>query len=300
MKAYEMRIFDSDHGKLSPRKIYFNLHADIIYFAENTCVATMIRLFIQVAGRKQTIPRVAIEVVKRCEFGCEHDTLLDTHCLPVYEMQALHGFDNKGGLRPEFQWNGCPGLEEVFFVVKTNAGNIESGAVDASVGFCPASTLTNGITKDQRLEKKNLENEIGLTEYGIDIFCRSQTNSWLEESPQFRFVTLTPGNTRCRDDRKHSTIFIKQKGIKILAQNDWSIVKRMESRTGCHITIPKDPFPRRQPLEFVLYGTEASIEKAKQALTEKAMTYEDIQKWRRGIMKEPIKRETEETTTDEE
>ncbi len=148
MKLYEKRTFDSKNVFSTPRKIHFNPRADIIYFAENTCIATMIRLFMQAETNKQQIPRVAIEIVKRCGGGCEHDTLLEVHSWPVCEMQALHGFDNKERLGPALQWNGCPGLEEVFFVVKTNGGNIQAGAVNASVGFLPASTY--GIALDQK------------------------------------------------------------------------------------------------------------------------------------------------------
>jgi len=301
MKAYEMRTFDSDTGMSNQRYIYFNPRADIIYFGEKNCLSTMIRVFMQATQDGKEISRVAMGVEKRCKsYQCPHDKLAQHHYYLINEIRILHGFDSDVWVDPVTGclWTGCPGLKEVFFVVKSTDWNVAAGAVDAMVGFRPA--ITNGITEDQISSKKDLELMVRCIEYRISLHG-VQEYKWSTEAPKFHFVSMAPVHVGPfdYDDRVHSTVLIEQEGIKRLEQNNWSFLKRLESRTRCHITIPNKPFPRRQPVEIRLFGTYAEMKSAKQAIREKAMTYGQIQKWRSETTWEPIKREAEEPTIEE-
>jgi hypothetical protein len=291
MKVYRLRTFDSDQRNSSQRYIYFNPDADIVYFGEKNCFATMIRVFMQATRDGEEIPRVAIEIMKRCSaYTCPHDQLMRSYFGLVDEMKILHGFAPKVGVDSAQQWNGCPGLREGFLVVKSRLWDVKAGDVDVSVGLRPAST--NGIAEDQISRKEALEADIRCLEWGLGLYGVGECK-WLMEAPKFHFVSFAPVNFGAPDNRIHSSMLVEQEGIRRLEQNNWSFIKRLESRTGCHITIPKNPSPRRRPLELGFFGTKAGIEKAKQAICEKAMTYADIQKWRSETMSEPIKREPE-------
>ena len=291
MKVYEMRTFDSDEGRF----IYFNPKSDIVYFGEKNCFATMIRAFMHASRNKEEIPQVAIDVVKRCRsYECPHDILEHPYLSVVDELRVLHGFDNgpSAVTDPEKQWNGCPGLREVYFVVKSDSLQLDIGAIDASIVFQPATT--SGMTEDQISKKQDLEYEVEYMRRCVGLMGIEEYK-WSEDPPKFHFVSLASLIVKRPDYRIHSTMSVKQEGIKRLEQNNWSFVKRLESRTECHITIPENPFRRRRPLEIGFFGTKENVAKAKQRIMEKAMTYGDIQKWRKEIMKEPIKQTFEET-----
>jgi hypothetical protein len=291
MKVYEMRTFDSDEGRF----IYFNPKSDIVYFGEKNCFATMIRAFMDASRNKEEISQVAIDVVKRCKsFDCPHDTLENPYLGVFEELRILHGFDNgpSAVTDPEKQRNGCPGLREVYFVVKSDSLQLDVGAIDASIIFRPATT--DGMTKDQISKKQGLEFEVGYMRRRGGLIAIEEYK-WSDDLPKIHFVSLASLVIKRPDYRIYSTMSVKQEGIKRLEQNNWSFVKRLESRTECHITIPENPLRGRRPLEIGFFGTKANVAKAKQAIMEKAMTYGDIQKWRKEIMKEPIKQTFEES-----
>jgi hypothetical protein len=291
MKVYEMRTFDSDEGRF----IYFNPKSDIVYFGEKNCFATMIRAFMHASRNKEEIPQVAIDIVKRCTlYQCPHDTLAKPY-LSVDESRVLNGFENvpSAVTDPEKQWNGCPGLREVYFVVKSDSLQLNVGAIDASIIFRPATT--GGMIEDQIRKKQYLEFKVGCMRRGYMGMVGNEKCKWFEDPPKFHFVSLASPIVKRPDYRIHSTMSVKREGIKRLEQNNWSFVKRLESRTECHITIPENPLRGRRPLEIGFFGTKANVAKAKQGIMEKAMTYGDIQKWRKEIMKEPIKQTFEES-----
>jgi len=286
-RVYKLRTFDSATVNSKQRYIYFNPSADIIYFGVKNCLATMMRVFMQETKDGKEIPQVAMVVEKRCNaFLCRHDMLTRRYNGYIDEVGILRGINSKtwGDSVINRLWTGCPGLKEVFFVVKDTVWDIDAGAMDASVGFRPATT--DGITEDQQEVKELIEIELlyvkwGLSLIGIDDY------KWSQEAPNFDFVSLNPIHVGPSDDddRMHYTMLIEQEGIKRLEQTNWSFLKRLESRTGCHIVLPKRPFPRRQPVELGIFGTNADIEKAKQAIKEKASTYGQIQEWRSDMIK---------------
>jgi hypothetical protein len=64
---------------------------------------------------------------------------------------------------------------------------------------------------------------------------------------------------------------------------------RLEIRTGCHITIPENPGSRKRPHQIrFFFGTETGIEKAKQAILEKAMAYGGVAGPLKKTFKEPL------------
>ena len=291
MKVYEMRTFDSDEGRF----IYFNPKSDIVYFGEKNCFATMSRVFIDANRNKEEIPKVAIDVVKRCTLAeCPHDTLETPYPSVGNELRVLNGFGILPCtvIDPEKKWNGCPGLREVYFVVKSDSLQLDVGAIDASITFRPATT--GGMTEDQISKKQYLEFRVTCMGRYIN-GIRAEEWKWFKDPPKFHFVSLASPIVKRPDYRIHSTMSVKREGIKRLEQNNWSFVKGLESRTECHITIPENPLRGRRPLEIGFFGTKANVAKAKQAIMEKAMTYGDIQKWRKEIMKEPIKQTFEES-----
>lgn len=181
-------------------------------------------------------------------------------------MKALHGiYPPIIRESSKERWPGCPGLEEVFWVVPSNLWRREQGTIHASVNMRQATT--NGLTKGQRNYKKSLLWNMHCVQDGTWI-CG--TNEWQDKKPKFRFISFAPHpeydgvNTTLRDGLGCST-----PAINLLSRNNFDFIKNVERATGCEILITPQTYPKEDPREIGFVGTEESIKEAKKLVLEK-------------------------------
>lgn len=265
MAHYKVRTFDTKTPNHTERYIYYNPNCDIIYFGEDSCISTLLFTFAKVP--REPIPRVAITRSCRAKCTCDDDDPTYGADTDIRTMQALHG------LFPPFirekdmdRWPGCPGLEEVYWVVPSNLWRRAQGTIDADVGIRHATT--NGLTNGQRSYKKSVLWDMRYVERGQ--WSSGEVNMWEDKKPKFRFVSLAPHpkyhgvTTTLYDGLGCSTPFIK-----VLAKKDFEFVKHVERTTGCEIIITPQTYPKEDPREIGFIGTKESIAEAKKLVLEK-------------------------------
>ncbi|KAH7327282.1 hypothetical protein BKA65DRAFT_65063 [Rhexocercosporidium sp. MPI-PUGE-AT-0058] len=156
----EDRSFNSDNDRLPVNRtfvIYYNARVDIIFFGENTCIATTISLSSETPGiADKPIPRDAVMCSPRMENCCDHDDADYGVVGGVYFMHFLHGF-SKDVTNHDFRYAGCPGLQAVHFIVKSKLWQVAPGEIGSDTGLRHAST--KGFTPEKRTIKQRLGRE---------------------------------------------------------------------------------------------------------------------------------------------
>ncbi|KAI9054732.1 hypothetical protein LZ554_001883 [Drepanopeziza brunnea f. sp. 'monogermtubi'] len=268
---------------------YFNHKEDIILFAENTCMNTIVRFIKDQHDHEVNIQRLAILTsgqVTNCHTWNDDDPVRGPYretCAMgeamaggCSVMQALHG------RHKEVAWNelapGVKGLKEVFFVVSTHLlPRSMAGKIDESMGFIPARG--DGMTSGQVRVKKSIEKEVELVNAGSvlpNCSLKDEMNNWEEgNKPDFQFVSLVP---KAAGGKKFDTMMISVKDIPKLNGNYWAFMEKVERLTKCHLKIPEQDFGGQEMREIGFYGTEAAIEKAYEMITER-LVYLSGDKW---------------------
>lgn len=266
-KVYKLRTFDSNEN--FQREIYFNRDADILYFGENTCVATVLFLLLF----KVDIPKVAIN----CSTKMEHCT--DNYDDGLYYvdggidvMQALHGFDDSV-CRGHRGWDMKVGLTDVYFVIKSNLWRTEVGKMHAGIAM---RTATNdGLTDGQRRFKKTCEGRIERIQDGRGVYGVGE-NKWVGKNrPNFHFTNFGP-KTIGVDPRVYDGICVSRYHISHLSTyrerqekrkfNDMDSVRDIAKKFNVEITIPEPSYPQENPREIGFFGLRDAVDKAKVAI----------------------------------
>ena len=274
-KYYHQRTFETKADNSKERYIYYNPDADIIYFGDNTCISTIIRLPCQ--AKSDGIPRVAINNTGKILMCCDWDDS-DSGTVMGYgfdggisPLQALHGIDKDVAEGNDWAWPGYAGLKEVYFVVKSNLWPLEAGQIDASVCFRPART--DGITKGQiKFKEKILEalkdvNQTGGPE-------RVGEKKWIgKDKPKFSFVSLSPPSV---DEKIHDAIAVNSKDVRKLNARGWAFMKELEKSTGCIAQVPDQNYPGEPFREIGFFGTKQGVEKARALVEEKLVSLSSI------------------------
>jgi hypothetical protein len=112
-KYYQRRTFGTKTRNGKERYIHYDPYADIIYFGDNTCIPTIIRLTRRT--RFERIPRVAINTGKI--LTCCHWDDSDAGTIMGYgvngginPLQALHDIDADTAEGNQLAWPGYAGL----------------------------------------------------------------------------------------------------------------------------------------------------------------------------------------------
>jgi 2EXR family/KH domain len=269
---YQLRCFDTKVAQHSPNSpklhehyVYYNPKADIVFFGEHTCVSTYIRVF---AGKIDDIPAIAIVNSGKGELCCDHDDDIYGVNGGVDTLQALHGFDPSVTLH-NHRYGGCPGLKEVFIVVKSKLWQYKQGEVDSSVTLRPATN--EGLTRGQMRFKSSLEHEIALVETETPM-PRVGENIWTGDAkPTFQFVSFANVLWGV-DSREPDGLTVSRSHIRKLSRDNWEFIKRTEAITGCEISIPDEEYRGEDPREISFRGVRKSIEAAKQAIVKKLVS----------------------------
>jgi hypothetical protein len=104
---------------------------------------TLISVF---SSEVEDIPAIAILNSGKGESCCDHDDGAYGVDGGVDTLQALHGFDRNETIH-DYRYGGCPGLKEVFVVVKSKLWPPSQAQIDNSVALRPATN--GGLTKGQ-------------------------------------------------------------------------------------------------------------------------------------------------------
>lgn len=280
-KVYQLRCFDSRVAELLPNSpqlhehwIWYNPNADIIFFGENTCISTFIRVFSR--RECEVIPAIAIVSSGKGETCCDHDDGIHGVNGGVNTLQALHGFDPSVTLH-DYRYGGCPGLKEVFVVVKSKLWLHKQGEINSSMTLRPATN--EGLTKGQARFKERLEGEIVRVEAEITLL-RVGDNVWKgDKMPTFKFVSIAPvawgvnlrepdGMTVSRKDLFKLRYASRKDSFKP-SHSGWAFMKHTEDVTGCEIFVPEEEYRGEDPREIGFWGVRKSIDAAKKAIEER-------------------------------
>jgi hypothetical protein len=270
--VYTLRCFDSkiarysNSPELHEHHIWYNPNSDIIFFGEDTCVSTYIRSF---SGEEYDIPAIVIVNSSKGESCCNHDNQTYGVNGGVDTLQALHGFDPSVTTH-DFRYGGCPGLKEVFIVVKSKLWLHKQGEIDQSVTL---RTATNeGLTIGQIRYKFLLERKLALVAVE-QVMPRVGKNVWTgKNKPTFQFVSFAP--VACGvDPGEPGGMTISRKDLGKLRRGDWAFVKRTEAVTGCEIFIPEEEYHGEDPREIGFWGVRKNIDAAKKAIEERLVSW---------------------------
>jgi len=271
-KVYTLRCFDCrvahhlpDSPELHEHYIWYNPQADIIFFGEDTCVSSYITVL---GGNIEDIPAIAIFGSGKGETCCDHDDEAYGVDGGVDTMQALHGFDPSETLH-DSRYGGCPGLKEVFIIVKSKLWLLKQGMIDDSITLRPATN--NGLTKGQISFKATFERRIARVEAEISLPGVGE-NVWVgDQKPTFKFVSFAPIAYGV-DPQEYDGMTISRKNLWELRRGDWAFIKRTEAVTGCEIIIPDEEYHREDPREIGFHGVRTSIDAAKEAINERLVS----------------------------
>jgi hypothetical protein len=268
-KVYQLRCFDSQIAQRLPNNpefhehyIWYNPKTDIIFFGEETCVSTYISVF---TPDIEDIPAIAIVNSSKGESCCDHDDYTYGVEGGVDTLQALHGFDSSETVH-DFRYGGCPGLREVYVVVKSKLWPYKQGEIDASMTVRPATN--DGLTKGQARFKASLERDIARVDAEITMPGVGES-VWIDDKkPTFKFVSFAkvPWGV---DPREPDGVTVSRKDLGKLRRGDWVFMKRTQANTRCEIFVPDEEYPGEDPREIGFWGVRKSIDAAKKAIEER-------------------------------
>jgi hypothetical protein len=268
-KVYQLRCFDSQMAQHLPNNpelhehyIWYNPKTDIIFFGEETCVSTYISVF---SPDIEDIPAIAIVNSGKGESCCDHDDYTYGVEGGVDTLQALHGFDSSETVH-DFRYGGCPGLREVFVVVKSKLWPYKQGEIDASMTVRPATN--DGLTKGQARFKARLERDIARVDAEITMPGVGEI-IWIDDKkPTFKFVSFAKAAWGV-DPREPDGMTVSRKDLGKLRRGDWGFMKRTQANTRCEIFVPDEEYPGEDPREIGFWGVRKSIDVAKKAIEER-------------------------------
>lgn len=239
LRVYQKRTFDMKSQDAEIEKyIYFNPHADILYFGENTCVSTLMHVFNP--KNLEDIPRVAIRCSGRITMCCDWDDSTYGIDGGVTPMQALHGMEHEP-TSLYHGWGGCPGLKEVFWAIPSHLWEPAPGKLDPdAMSFREPST--NGITKGQKRFYEGLQGQIQQVENDYGLWGVG-TNLWVDEDkPTFKFVSLAP-HTKTKsltsDGLIHEAMEVTKAQHQFLGKKYAALIKDLEYQSRCDILLSK-------------------------------------------------------------
>lgn len=182
-------------------------------------------------------------------------------------LQALHGFHPEVVGNNTVAYNGCCGLQEVTFVVKTNLWKYKGGEVAVDAMLRPA--ITNGITKGMVRLKQRLEMEIANVEAGHQLFGVG-TNKWESENlPAFCFMSLMNPKPYMRFSKTYNILLTNDYNARLVSKvENKQFVRNLETSTGCKIKVSWPEYPGQEPREIGFYGPEHAIKKARATVEE--------------------------------
>lgn len=265
-KIYKLRTFDS---KLEfRREIYFNKDADILYFGENTCVATVFFLL----QDSVDIPKIAINCSTTMEH-CTEDFDDDIYYVEggIDMMQALHGFDRS--VCRQSGWDVNISLTDVYFVIKSNLWRPEASKMHAGIEMRNATN--EGLTDGQRRYKRTCEHRIERVRDGRGVYGVGE-NKWVgENQPNFHFSTFGPKIIGV-DPRVYDGLCVSRHDIGRLSSfserqekckfNDLKSVRCFAREFNVEITIPEPGYPQEDPREIGFFGLREAVDSAKVAI----------------------------------
>ncbi|EPE33938.1 hypothetical protein GLAREA_06951 [Glarea lozoyensis ATCC 20868] len=244
MRVYKLTNFDYQTNHIRGREMWFNPAVDIIYFGEDTCLATIIHM-----KKTVDIRRMAFNVTGRITQCHDFDEPLYAVDGGVNPMQALHGFhgereqDTQDGL-----YSGIHSLQEVFLVVQSNL------------------STTDGLTRGQKGLKSWMMAEIDVVNSGGMIYGVGE-NMWVDDKkPTFHWVSLSPQDGV--DGIYYDGLGVDDAAVKFLNRRV-HVLDAISRRTECHIYIPNKTFPKEFPREIGFSGTRKAIEEAKAEIIKK-------------------------------
>jgi hypothetical protein len=257
--VYKLTNFDIQTEHIKDREIWYNPAVDIVYYGDNSCIAT-----INSSIPKLGIRRIAINSTRKI-VQCEN------YDYPPYGpddginlFQALHGF--YGIEDVEEDWYGCiETLQEVFVVVQSNLCRPNAGEVDLS--FRCRSATTDGLTRGQKSFKAWPHQEIARAKKG-DGAWDTGVNQWVgDKIPRFHFVSLSPRSGI--GSAYYDGLGINDAAAKFLLRSKAAALDDIWKGTGCRLRIPHKSLPAEDPREIGFCGNKEAIEKAKFLIVEK-------------------------------
>ncbi|KAG4421049.1 hypothetical protein IFR04_005812 [Cadophora malorum] len=199
----------------------------------------------------------------RVENCCNHDDPVYGVRGGVQIMHALHGFE-KAVTKHDWRYGGCPGLEEVHFIVKSTLWQRGAGEIDWTVGLRPATM--DVFTPVDLAVKQRLKRQIAWVndDYGIP---RTGKFAWADYKPLFRFSSLAPVST---SGNVYEGIILGAEDVTYMEEKDSGFLKDVGQRSGCSIQFaPSDPGAHVREIGFA--GTEEAVVQAKECLITRLM-----------------------------
>ncbi|KAH6672237.1 hypothetical protein B0J14DRAFT_655127 [Halenospora varia] len=191
------------------------------------------------------IPRVAIMVKASYIWQCCRSPMSWS---PQYGdfPEVLHGVDTEkiyveGSFESEFKpglSKGCPGLQEVFWVVQSNLWKKDVRQIDSQVGLRAMSS--NGLWPWDKLMKESVQKEY---EQGVKTELRINNvgeNKWVGDNmPRYYWVSLAPRPyLRGVDGVVHSGAAPYPCGFNFWGSTaGQQFLKRIEKQTNCSIEL---------------------------------------------------------------
>jgi len=246
---------------------YYNPNADIVLFAEKTCMNTIVRFLEDQRTNMIPIVRIAIltsGMTLNCHgwrgndpIECAQKLTIAGGCSP---MQALHGID------PAVAQNslvlGVRGLEDVYWVVPSELLPLRAGDIDESVGF--RNAVGDGLMNGQKCFKELIAADIAIVEGGSPLPKCGSFDYWSgPNKPSFHFVSFSPHPA---PGKVFDSLPILTATIPKLKFKSWERVKKIAQQTGCHIKVCVEHYIEQQRREVGFYGTPEQVPKAKEAV----------------------------------
>lgn len=252
--------------------IFFNPRADIIYFGEGNCMATIVHFLDYQYYLGKDLPRLAIlcsgQLFNCCDYNLDdpfqgvdpmdidYGYAMAGGCTP---MQALHGIDrliSLSGLS-----TGCRGLREVNWIVPSKLMAFKAGEMRAGIGLRPA--VGNGLTTGQEKWKIIIEEDIERVNSGEGLRGVGD-NKWVgDDKPEFKWMSFAPIPG---PGKQYDAMKLCGKGESKLKYRLGDITAKIKDLTGCEITVMWKEYRMQKEIELGLYGTETGINSAKEQI----------------------------------
>lgn len=265
-KYIDLRCFDQEMQGLPTgiaRKVYYNPRADIIFFGDRTCTPMMAKFCM--SNRGKPIPQVAMICCRGAE-ECRdlaHDAYdVEAGC---NTMQALHGFNPDVTIHDNL-YGGCPGLQEVYPIVKSKLYPLDRGIVDATVGLRAATN--SGLSEGHAQFMKDMKYTIEQLQDGHSVYGTGD-NVWQGANmPTFHFASFAPLK-RGIEDRVFDGMEVSSRTVYKLSKYDWGFLKNIEQGSGCKIEVVPEEYRGEDPREIGLVGTAEGVEMVKRKILAK-------------------------------
>lgn len=226
IRFYSWVTFDSWEPSAfheSKRYIFYNPHADVIYFGAHTCLRTLNRFFRRNRGDRPEILRIAVETGRELDgcsnYDCKYRPPEDDHPFQEWHagwfkavniILAVHGWhsDDPALSRVMDYYPGCPGLRELFIVDVTHSQDeLEDGDV---AFFHPINDDDDAWRPEEHAKRSKILSMVS-GEIETDRVRALKWQNW-RTKPSVQFVTLSSQKYEGRPPLEHEFVPAREIG----------------------------------------------------------------------------------------